>query len=189
MAGITAERLDEINKNIGNSVNFLSSLSTFMKEVSRQMAGRDTVQDRQLNKDVQEYQKDTQERLIRMIKDMNIVFMSYQKFSPKYFELVIRNASAVHDVRDNVQKLKWSIMKLIKTINALENIWHSNSFQSIRNGLYIIYALCNFLDDIETASRADQADRAQFYETMKSKADEIIKSCGDFQRQVEEARL
>jgi len=160
-----------------------------MNQVSRQMAGRDTMQDKQLNEDVQEYQKDTKERLIRMIKDVNIVFMIYQKFSPNYFELVIRNASAGHDVRDNVQKLKWSIMKLIKTINALENIWQSNSFQSIRNGLYIIYALGNFLDDIEPTSRVDQTDRAQFYQIMKSKADEIIKSCGDFQRQVGEIRV
>lgn len=116
-------------------------------------------------------------------------------------ERVIRNATSRRIVTNNVEKLKSGIMKFILTLNAIRNFVRDNSEQgketteqkisivevlesidSLRDSLYVIYSICDIFDDIEEiqSSTSGPLGRVQIYDIMRSKANEIIKSCEAF---------
>lgn len=174
---ITVERLNELKSGIQFAARYFETSK--LRELSSYGIAYNALQN--LIADAMTTQNDVGERLRRMIKDIHIVFMIYKNFSPDRFDMILRNATAGPDFKDNLQNLKWSATRLILTLNSLEKMKYNQSFNSLRSCLFIIYGIGDLLDQIRTESvsqNLSSAERREFWQTMHSKADEIVASCG-----------
>jgi hypothetical protein len=114
-----------------------------------------------------------------MIDDICLVFMVYQNFSPLNIEAILRNAPAGSQI-DNIQYLQWNVTKLLRILAVLEQRRSSQTFQSFRDCLYIIYEIGDFLDNFATERDTNVAERERIFELMRNEAGGIIESCREF---------
>ena len=174
---ITDQRVHSVIRNIRRCSSFSAYSLTYFNE-RLGYAGHE----RQFATDYQTLRKDIHERLDQMIDDIRLVFMVYQNFSPLNIEAILRNAPAGPQI-DNIQYLQWNVTKLLRILAALEQRRSSQTLQSFRDCLYIIYEIGDFLEDFATEREGDDtnvAERERVFELMRNEAGGIIESCREF---------
>jgi hypothetical protein len=194
---ITPRKIEQLAADINKLIKFSSNVS---EQSGKSKGGSSSDHVFVKQDDLQSVSKG----LKRMIKDVFVVFTTYEKIPTKYDEFVLRYSTSDHALQDNVRTVQSTVSKLLQNLSGNNLITDKSARTSlpadIRDNLKRIQNVGEFLVDLEKAAqrvlseksfeplyriedglvKVELIPRCELHGIMIGGAQKVIPSCKEF---------